>query len=76
MKMNLGESPRAFFTRIQKRMYAAGFNAANQDIIGPMTFMNGIPPNIAQHVRTLGIRKPEEQVDAAQGYFDVKQGTT
>jgi hypothetical protein len=29
MKMNLGESPRAFFTRIQKRMHAAGFNAVN-----------------------------------------------
>ena len=40
-----------------------------------MIFMNGIPPTIAQHVRTLGIRRPEEQVDAAQGYFDVRQGT-
>ena len=57
-------------------MYTARFNTTNQDIIGPMTFMNGIPLNIAQHVRTLGIRRPEEQVDAAQGYFDVRQGTT
>ena len=57
-------------------MHAAEFNTTNQDIIGPMTFINEIPPNIAQYVCTLDIRRPEEQVDAAQGYFDVRQETT
>ena len=57
-------------------MFTGRMSSDIQDVVGPLTFMNGLPTKYSNHIKKQGAKAWEDQIRIAQGFYDVENGIT